>query len=90
MSANSVCPNLAKMEGANVDLKDEVVSKALRLHREYLLEEKARTARVSLRWQAVSRIALLVLFAAATLQLYLMHVYATIAALPTLGVAVLH
>jgi hypothetical protein len=42
------------------------------------------------RWRIANRAALLFLLAGATLQLYFLHVYATIAAMPTLAFALAH
>ena len=58
---------------------------ALRAHGEHLLELDAKAARVARRWGAANRVALVALLAGSTLQLYLMHIYATIAALPVLA-----
>ena len=58
------------------------------LHGEHLLQLDVKAARVAERWRAVNRVALVALLAGSTLQLYLMHIYATIASLPTLAVGV--
>lgn len=59
----------------------------IRLHREYLAQTEVAALRVALRWRAAKRIALMALLAGAALQFYLLHVYATIAALPTLAIS---
>ena len=62
------------------------IGSAARRHGEYLAAQDARASFVAQRWRAATRISLVALLAGATLQIYLIHVYATIAALPTLGV----
>ena len=73
-----------------MDLKAAKVGSGARLHSELLAEREARAAAIGQRWRTATRISLLALLAGSTFQLYLMHVYATIAALPTLGVPGLH
>lgn len=71
-----------------MDVKTSAASSAVNLHRHYLAQQDAEAARLIERWRAATRVALVVLLAGSALQLYLMHVYATIAALPTLGIGV--
>ena len=71
-----------------MDLRAAKAGAILRLHCTYLAERDAETARASERWQAAKRIALSALLAGAILQLYLLHVYTTIAALPILRAGV--
>ena len=73
-----------------MDLKTSVVRSTVRPHSEYLAQRDAEAARIAEHWRAASRIALVVLLAGSILQLYLMHVYAVIAALPTIGPVILH
>ena len=73
-----------------MDLKTPTRRSAQMLPGEYLAERQAQAERLGARWRAASRVALLVLLAGATLQLYFLHVYATIAAMPTLAVALLN
>ena len=73
-----------------MDVKTSIVGSAVKPHSRYLTEKDAEAARSVERWRAATRISLVVLLAGSTLQLYLMHVYATIAALPALGIGMLH
>ena len=59
------------------------------LHGEHLVQLDAKAARVAERWRATNRVARVAILAGPMLQLYLMHIYATIASLPTLAVGVL-
>ncbi len=73
-----------------MDLRARKDGLVLRLHCAYLARRDAETVRASARWRAANRIALSFLLAGAVLQLYLLHVYTTIAALPSLGVGVVY
>lgn len=73
-----------------MDRQAAKVGSVLRLHCAYLAQRDVETARAFARWQATKRIALSALLAGAILQLYLLHVYTTIAVLPTLSVGVLY
>ena len=73
-----------------MDVKTSAVGSAVKLHSHYLAQKDAEAARLMERSRAATRMALVVLLAGSTLQFYLMHVYATIAALPTLSIGVLH
>ncbi len=73
-----------------MNLKPSTIGSAARLHSEYLSGRDARAFLVAQRWRAATRIPLLALLAESTLQLYLIHIYATIAALPTVAVTGLH
>ena len=70
----------------NVRTSNSVV----RRHAEHLVQLDAKAVLIAQRWRAVNRVALVALLAGSTLQIYLMHIYATIAGLPTLAVGVLH
>lgn len=83
---NSVCPVTDLKGAANVNFRSK--ADPLKLHSEYLAQQEAAALRLNLRWRAAGRIALSILLAGAILQLYMLHVYATIAALPTLGLTV--
>ena len=71
-----------------MNLEPSTIGSAARLHGEYLARQDARACLMAQRWRAATRVSLVALLAGAALQLYLIHVYATIAALPTLGVTI--
>ena len=73
-----------------MDLEPSTIGLAASLHGEYLAGRAAQARAMAQRWRAATRVSLVALLAGATLQLYLIHIYATIAALPTLGVGGLH
>jgi hypothetical protein len=56
-------------------------------HERYLAQGEAAALRRAVRCRRATRIALHALLAGAAMQLYMLHVYAAIAALPTLVVA---